>query len=94
VAGALNFEALQLRLHPAESRVRRLAGETPAILIAFDCLVMSGRVLLDRPLSERREVLEQWFATADSQHVRLSPFTLERETAEAGWPALGVRSTE
>src|SRR5215470_321892 len=46
--GALSFEALQARLHPAESRIRRLAAETPATFVAFDCLLINrGKPLLD-----------------------------------------------
>src|SRR3982750_3909900 len=57
--GALSFEALQLRLHPAESRVRKLANETPAELMAFDLLELSGKSLMDQPLAKRREALEK-----------------------------------
>src|SRR6266542_1329427 len=56
---ALSFEALQLRLHPAESRVRRLARETPAQLMAFDLLDLGGRPPADQPQSKRREALEE-----------------------------------
>ena len=53
----LDFDALLQRIHPAESRVQRLAAETPASFIAFDLLALGDDVLLDRPLSERREQL-------------------------------------
>ena len=43
VDGELRFDALQMRLHPAESRIRRLAGETPAQLMLFDLLLVAGR---------------------------------------------------
>ena len=57
--GRLSFDALQMRLHPAASRIRMLAAATPARLIAFDMLVgPKGDVLLGRPLSERRSLLE------------------------------------
>ncbi len=56
--GRPRFEALQARLHPAESRVNRLAAETPATLIAFDLLAHDDEVLLDRPFAERRARLE------------------------------------
>src|SRR4029079_8179622 len=62
VGDALSFDALQLRLHPAESRVRKLAKETPAELMAFDLLELDGRLLTELPLSKRREMLEQFFA--------------------------------
>src|SRR5438309_2080143 len=54
VGGELSFDALQMRLHPAESRVRRLAAETPAVLVLFDCLLdEEGRPLVDAPLADR-----------------------------------------
>ena len=53
----LDFDALLQRIHPAESRVRRLAAETPASYVAFDLLALDDDVLLERPLSERREEL-------------------------------------
>src|SRR5215208_3148597 len=62
VADVLAFEALQLRLHPAESRVRRLAKETPAELMAFDLLEVGGKPLTDQPLSKRRDALERFYA--------------------------------
>ena len=61
-----SFESLQLRLHPAESRIRKLARETPAELIVFDLLARSGISLLDRPLAERRRELEDFMAQAAS----------------------------
>ena len=63
IAGG-SFESLQLRLHPAESRIRKLARETPAELIVFDLLARSGISLLDRPLAERRRELEEFMAQA------------------------------
>src|SRR5689334_3999967 len=57
---ALSFEALQMRLHPAESRVRKLAMERPAELMVFDLLELDGKSLADLPLSERRERLDQF----------------------------------
>jgi ATP-dependent DNA ligase len=53
------FDLLGQRIHPAESRIRRLAQETPARFIAFDLLARDDEVLLDRPLEERRAALEQ-----------------------------------
>lgn len=57
IDGALSFDALQARLHPAESRIRRLSGETPAQLMLFNCLALDGRPPIDRPLDERRSAL-------------------------------------
>src|SRR5207248_7507228 len=55
---AADFAALLARLHPAASRVERLAAETPARLVAFDVLAAGGRDLRERPFVERRAVLE------------------------------------
>ncbi len=86
-AGAsLSFEALQMRLHPAESRIRRLSIETPASLIAFDCLLRpDGANLLHEPLTLRRRVLEE-LVTAEvddtvDRGLLLSPYT--RKLSEA-----------
>jgi ATP-dependent DNA ligase len=84
VGDALSFDALQLRLHPAESRVRKLARETPAELMAFDLLELGGRRLEQLPLSERRERLEQFFRENQSPGLHLSPMTCDRSTA-LGW---------
>ena len=57
--GGEAFGALQQRIHPAASRIERLAGEWPASFVAFDLLFRDGVALLDRPFSERREALER-----------------------------------
>ncbi len=62
VGRGLDFDALQQRIHPAESRVRRLAAETPASFVAFDLLAEGDEVLLDRPLAERRARLDSALA--------------------------------
>ena len=54
----LDFDALQLRLHPAASRVAKLAKETPASFVAFDVLALDGRDLRGAPQAERRALLE------------------------------------
>ena len=57
ISGRYDFDALQMRLHPAESRVRKLAAETPAKLVLFDMLAdTSGEVLTDQPLSARQRI--------------------------------------
>src|SRR5438067_10708458 len=82
----LSFEALQLRLHPAESRVRKLAAEHPALYVVFDLLVApDGRPLVEKPLSERRRALEGFIAAqGDAAGIRLSPSIADREAA-LGW---------
>jgi ATP-dependent DNA ligase len=57
--GALDFDAMQMRLHPAESRIRRLAAETPAEFVVFDVLLWDGEPVWQRPLEHRRERVEQ-----------------------------------
>jgi ATP-dependent DNA ligase len=84
VGDALSFEALQLRLHPAESRVRRLAKETPAELMAFDLLELGGKSLAEEPLSKRRAALESFFDKNRAPALHLSPMTRDRAVA-LGW---------
>jgi ATP-dependent DNA ligase len=83
VGNTLSFDALQLRLHPAPSRVRKLAAETPAIFIVFDCLLgENNHSLLDAPLSRRRAELETLFDVIGADRAfRLSPYT--RKVGEA-----------
>lgn len=85
VGQTLSFDALQLRLHPAASRVHKLAAETPAIFILFDCLATpQGVPLIDQPLTDRRSALEDFHATIGTRTaLRLSPYTRDRRTAEA-----------
>ncbi len=81
VGGAYSFDALQMRLHPAESRIRRLSAETPAILVAFDCLMDgAGAPMLGNPLTARREALEAFHG----EGLELTPFTRDRDEAQ-GW---------
>jgi len=81
---SLSFDDLQLRLHPAESRIRKLANETPAILILFDCLLgPRNNSLLGRPLTERREHLEAVFKKLRTNpRFRLSPYTRDAREAK------------
>jgi ATP-dependent DNA ligase len=82
----LSFDALQMRLHPAESRIRKLSHETPSLYVLFDMLVTpDGKGLLELPLTERRRLLEAfWAGLPDRGSLRLSPCTLDRNEAE-GW---------
>jgi len=84
VGDVLSFDALQLRLHPAESRVRKLAAESPAELMLFDILSVGDKDFSDRPLSERRAALEKFHASVDAPQLKLSPVTTDRDTA-LGW---------
>ena len=84
VGDALSFNALQLRLHPAESRIQKLSAATPAELMAFDLLEAGGKSLLDQPLDERREALERFFTKNRVPGLHLSPATTDRGAA-VGW---------
>jgi ATP-dependent DNA ligase len=79
-AHGLDFDALQLRLHPAASRVGKLAKETPAEFVAFDVLAAGGRDLREQPLRQRRAVLEQLLAGTTGA-VHLTPMTRDRAIA-------------
>ncbi|HEY7959128.1 MAG TPA: ATP-dependent DNA ligase, partial [Sphingomicrobium sp.] len=78
---ALSFEALQLRLHPAETRVRKLARKTPAELMAFDLLEIDEKRLTHLPLSKRRNKLERFIARNETTRLKLSPMTCDRKVA-------------
>src|SRR3569623_1188462 len=75
---SLSFDALQMRLHPAESRIRKLSAEIPALLVRFDLLEQDGKMLTDRTLAERRATLERLFSANSSPSFRLSPVTHSR----------------
>jgi ATP-dependent DNA ligase len=79
----LDFDSLQLRLHPAESRVRKLAGELPSSFVAFDLLAIGDDSLVDRPFSERRKELEVVLSSVEAP-VHLTPTTTDR-TVAAEW---------
>jgi ATP-dependent DNA ligase len=90
VAGVhgLDFDALQLRMHPAASRVRMLAEHTPAAFIAFDLLALGDDDFTARPFSERRAALEQALAdSGPSFHLTpvttISPSTTQRGGSSA-----------
>lgn len=84
VDGRLSFDALQMRLHPAASRVQKLSRETPAKLILFDMLAgTDGTVLTDQSLTARRARLETFAKeNAVAEMLELSPFTLDVKEAE------------
>src|SRR5687767_10953131 len=76
----LDFDALQLRLHPAASRVAKLAAETPSAFVAFDLLAIGGRDIRGDPQQSRRAQLEQ-LLTGTTKPVYLTPMTRERAVA-------------
>jgi ATP-dependent DNA ligase len=77
--GKQEFDALQMRLHPAESRVRKLAAERPAQLVAFDLLALDGESLLELPFEQRRERLEELV----EEPLALTPCSREMRKARA-----------
>ncbi|MDX2167174.1 MAG: ATP-dependent DNA ligase [Deltaproteobacteria bacterium] len=77
----LDFDALQMRLHPAASRVARLASETPAAFVAFDLLAEGDRDLRAHPQSARRAALERALARP-AAGVHLTPCSRDRAVAE------------
>jgi ATP-dependent DNA ligase len=76
--GVLDFDSMQMRLHPAESRVQRLSKEIPAEFIAFDLLLWKGKLIHELPLAKRRKELEKV-----AKGFRLSPYTLDPKDAQA-----------
>ena len=78
--GRLDFESLQLRLHPAESRVRKLAAEIPAEFVAFDLLALKDDDLTGEPFGTRRKLLEKHVKETDAVH--LTAATTDVATAE------------
>lgn len=85
IDGDLSFDHLLMRIHPAESRVKKLAAESPSWFIAFDLLVnQHSKMIADLPLSERRKALEIFARGCFRGPLRLSPMTLKFAEAR-GW---------
>ncbi|MGI6851880.1 ATP-dependent DNA ligase [Mesorhizobium sp. 1B3] len=85
IGETLAFDALQMRLHPAESRIRKLSSQTPAIFILFDILRREAGDIVHATLAERRAVLETLFREMPPGGLfRLSPYTRDRNEA-MGW---------
>ena len=76
--GRLDFDAMQMRLHPAESRIRRLSGEIPATYIGFDILLWDGEPIHRQPLRDRRPLL-----IAKAKGFRISPASTDVAQAKA-----------
>jgi ATP-dependent DNA ligase len=81
--GGLEFDTLQLRLHPAESRVKKLAAETPASIVFFDLLCEGKKSFCETPFAERRERLESVLSGVKAP-LHLTPATRDRGLA-ADW---------
>jgi ATP-dependent DNA ligase len=93
--GRLEFDTLQLRLHPAESRVRKLAAEIPASFVAFDLLAQGDEDLRGTPLAERRRRLEAILDVEDrpptgGTQVVLTPHTADPEEARVWFEAFAA----
>ena len=82
--GHLDFNALLQRIHPAESRIRKLSTKTPVTFLVFDLLVAAqGRLLTDQPLHLRKEELERFFDQVPKNGtIRLSPYTRDLKLAQ------------
>jgi ATP-dependent DNA ligase len=78
----LEFESLQLRLHPAASRVKKLAAEMPSSFVAFDLLAFDDHAMLDVPQLERRRLLEELMRDTRPP-LHLTPMTRDREIAQS-----------
>jgi ATP-dependent DNA ligase len=88
-AGALSFDALQQRIHPAASRVAMLAKKTPAWYLVFDLLDENGDELIELPLGTRRTRLEAFAAAFDGATLRLSPATRDRAVVDDWFARVG-----
>ncbi|MEW6635058.1 MAG: ATP-dependent DNA ligase [Pseudomonadota bacterium] len=95
INGSASFDALQMRLHPAESRIRKLSVLTPARLILFDMLVApTGKTILEQPLGDRRRALDTLVSKAAADGLRLSPSTTDVATARQWLQGAGHGSTD
>lgn len=96
VDGHLAFEALQMRLHPAQSRIRKLSVETPARFVTFDVLAApGGQVVVDELLSNRRSRLERFAdALPPATSMQLSPMSLDRHQAQLWLDQSGPNGTD
>jgi ATP-dependent DNA ligase len=93
IGGTFSFDTLLQRIHPAQSRVRKLAAETPALLIAFDLLAgADDKPLIERPLQERRPELEafahKWLRGVE--RIRMSPATTKLSEARSWLKRVGA----
>jgi ATP-dependent DNA ligase len=84
IGDILSFDALQLRLHPAESRIRKLSQQTPAEVMLFDLLAIGEESLAGQSLAQRRKALEAFHRKNRARGLLLSPVTHDRATA-IGW---------
>ena len=86
IGGHLDFDAILQRIHPAESRIKRLSKETPSRMLCFDLLVdADGDSLVKLPLTERKKQLQTFFKKQVGKNdvIRLSPFAADLKQADA-----------
>ena len=95
VGETFSFDALQMRLHPAESRIKKLAAETPAVLFLFDLLATpDGETLLQTALLQRRAALEDFFdRSAPWRRYGFRPSLATSQKRSAGSRRAAARST-
>ena len=95
IDGEFSFDDLLQRIHPAASRVKALAGKTPALYLAFDLLKEGKKDVAARPLSERRPLLEDFAESrlAGNALFRLSPASLAFKDASFGFGPLAAAAT-
>ena len=92
-SGEYSFDALQMRLHPAESRIRKLSVESPAKLMLFDMVAdTDGKILISWPLSVRRAALEAFVKSSDAAGIELSPATVDAKQAKKWLKSAGSRT--
>lgn len=90
VDGRLSFDDLLLRIHPAESRIRKLAAASPAHYYVFDLLVLKTKDLTALPIEERRAQLERFFGKVVHGLLHLSPATTDRSIAQEWFNKFGA----
>ncbi len=81
VEGVLSFDHLLQRIHPAESRIKKLAAATPSHYYIFDILALKSKDFTGMPIEERREKLEAFFEDVEHELLHLSPATTDRKIA-------------
>ena len=90
VEGRLSFDDLLQRIHPAESRIRKLAEQTPAHYYVFDLLALKNKDFTKLPIEDRRDKLEDFFASVKHELVHLSPATQDRKLAGEWFDKFGA----
>ncbi|HVG25912.1 MAG TPA: ATP-dependent DNA ligase [Thermoanaerobaculia bacterium] len=90
VDGRLSFDDLLQRIHPAESRIQKLAEQTPAHYYVFDLLALKSKDLTKLPIEDRRDKLEEFFETVKHELVHLSPATQDRKLAGEWFTKFGA----